>query len=596
MQEGVPEGARRVAQALTLREVAEELEAVGLQNPDLRVLDVAPALVKFLLFQPQAVVVGDAGRVGVRDRDLLTAQMKGFLRTALEAQVDVALCPEYSCTWPALLESVESGLFPDDGNLWVVACESATREQLDESIARLEKAGHLVVFDPSVWDTAGNFIDPICYLFRTRRQSGDLIGTALIQPKTHAMGGDTFEYRYLKTGHKIFRFRNTGSASGQLVAFICSDTLHPEFDTKIVPLLKQNTFVLHPQMNPSPSAPGFASYRVPCCGNYPRTTEVLTLNWAGDTKLEQDGHDLDFIVEPKSIWFRDVERLRLSDTLIMANHDQGCYITHWNEHTAAYLFSPDPYLFLLQTTKPFVSGPATNAMRNGPEMLQLLGWDATASAWKPEQANDRFKATWHDPYTENRSILGSMLPGRYLDAERLIQLSVGQADGIRWIDWNRQPSYKLASDDTAHRLTLCWSKDGLGPSYRDQCLSNFRGFASVVQVPGAFSMRLAEFRSGAFTVDYQTTYSYQHMRNLYHVENETVATGIFAGFAPLEQLLLEVQKKTIKALKDTDADREKLAIWYRDADGELKDFMDRTIPQANDDPEADPVAIDNTDQ
>lgn len=580
-----------MASVLSIREVADELASMSLENPYLRVLDVDPALVEFLLFQPQAVVVADATRVGVRDSDLLTKQMKKFLRKAHDAQVDVALCPEYSCTWQALNESVESNVFPNEGKLWVVACESATREQLEAAIAQFEQSGCKVVFDSSVWATHGNFVGTICYLFKTHQQDGASVDTILMQFKTNAMGGTSFEYENLKTGDKIYRFRNTAEYSGKLVAFICSDALHPEFDTKIAPQLKFDTFVLHPQMNTNPSSPGFCAYRRPCCDNNPRTTEVLTLNWAGGTKLEENGRDIDFIKEPKSIWFRGVDGLKLTDAQIMANHDKGCYLTHWNQYTAAYLFSPDPYLYLIQTTKPFVRGAATNALRTGPKMLELLGWDSPSSSWTPTKADDQFQATWRDPYPETQPILSSLLMSRYLDAERLIQLSVGEAKDINWVEWNRQPSFKLASDDTSHRLTLCRSNRGEGSTYRDRCLAKFRCFSTIVNNPAQFSIRLAEFRGGGFSVDHATDPLHQRMRNLHF--NNTHATGIFVDSAPPENVLREVKKRTIKALMETESDNEKIAIWYRDTNGQLHDYMDQTTPQITDDPNAGPVAIDN---
>ena len=578
---------------LILQDVSAELALAGLDNPHLRALEVDPALVQFLLFQPQGVVVGDVDHVGVRDRDILTLQMKGFLRKALDSRADVALCPEYSCTWPALLESVEEHVFPENGRLWVVACEGATRAVLEDAIVRFRAMGHEVVFDESVWRSNGNFVDPLCYLFRTRRRGGALVGTILVQPKTHPMGGIQFEYQLLKTADKIFRFRNSGARSGNLVALICSDTLHPQFSTNIAPQLKENTFVLHPQMNANPSSPGFCAYRAACCGHWPRTAEILTLNWAGGTQLLDGGRPQPYILEPKSIWFRDVAGVRADDGAVMENHDKGLYLTHWNKHTAAYVLSPDPGLFLLQTTKPFVSGPATNAMRDGPAVLELFRWNAGSSTWEAGKADDCFRATWHDPHPEVQPILGPMLPRRLLDAERLIQLSVGEANDIDWIDWRRQSAFQLAGDDTPNRLTLCWSTQGLGPTYRAQCLSKFRGFAHVVSTPARFSIRLLEFRAGGFTVDHRCDRISERLRNLYKKDVPT-ATAIFLGLAPPEHLLQEVKKKTIKALQQTDADVQKLAIWYLDPDGELRDFMDQTIPQATDDPGAGAVDFDNT--
>jgi hypothetical protein len=576
---------------LILQDVSAELAPAGLDNPRLRALEVDPALVQFLLFQPQGVVVGDADHVGVRDRDILTLQMKEFLRKARDSRADVALCPEYSCTWPALLESVEANVVPEDGRLWVIACEGATQAVLETAIARFRAAGHQVVFDDSVWLSNGNFVDPLCYLFRTRRQGGGPVGTILIQPKTHQMGGIQFEYQHLKTADKIFRFRNSGARSGNLVAFICSDTLHPEFSANIAPHLKEDTFVLHPQMNANPSSPQFCAYRGACCGHRPRTTAILALNWAGGTQLLEDEQVKPYILEPKSIWFRDIVDVRADDDTVMDNHGKGFYLTHWNKHTAAYVLSPDPGLFLLQTTKPFVSGQATNAMRDGPAVLELLRWTAGSGTWEAASSDDRFRATWHDPYPDVQPILGPMLPQRLLDAERLIQLSVGEASDIEWIDWKRQPAFQLAGDDTPNRLTLCWSNQGLGPAYRNQCLSKFQVFARVVRNPARFSIRLSEFREGGFTVDHRHDRISQRMRNLY--QGNLPATAIFLGLAQ-PHLLQEVQKKTIKALEQTDADVQKLAIWYFDLDGELRDFMDQTIPQATDDPGTGAVDFDNT--
>lgn len=580
-----------VGNGVILQEVSAELARVGLDNPHLRALEVEPALVRFLLFQPQGVVVGDLNHVGVRDRDILTLQMKGFLHKAIESRADVVICPEYSCTWQALLESVEANVFPEDERLWVIACEGANQAVLEDAIRRLQVAGHKVVFDAEVWRSNGNFVDVICYLFRTRLHTGESVGAVLVQPKTHQMGGIQFEYQLLKTANKIFRFRNSGARSGNLVAFICSDTLHPQFSTQIAPHLKEDTFVLHPQMNDNPSSPGFRAYREICCGHRPRTAEILTLNWARGTQLLEAGRVQPYILEPKSIWFRDVTGVRADDNSVMENHSKGLYLTHWNKHTAAYVLSPEPRIFLVETTKPFVSGPATNAMRDGPVVLELLSWNVGTSMWEESRSDDRFREAWHDPHPDVRPILGPMLPRRLLDAERLIQLSIGEANDIEWINWIRQSAFQLASDDTPQRLTLCWSNEGMGPAFRERCLSKFRGFADVVSTPARFSIRLSDFKKGGFIVDHRHERLAQRLRNLY--QGNLPATAIFLGLAPPLHLLQEVKKKTIKGLQQTDSDIQMLAIWYLEPNGKLRDFMDQMIPQTTDDPGAGAVAFDN---
>lgn len=584
-----------MAAVLELQEVNEELAAIGLSNPELEFLKVEPGFVKFLLFQPRAIVVAEETRVGVQNQAFLTLQMKQFLHEAFKTEADIVLCPEYSCTWLALTETIEEQRFPAAGKLWVLACESASRQQLSGVIECLERAGHVVAFDQSVWDGAGNFIDPICYLFRTYRENGEPVGVALIQPKTCPMGGIPFEQDFLACGNKIYRFRNSGAESGKLVAFICSDTLHQDFEVTVAQNLKTDTFVLHPQMNDAPSNEAFRSYRNACCNGYPRTTDLLTLNWAGGTTFVDNGEIHDFIVEPKSIWFRELRELPLDDAEIMHNHRLGLYFNRLG-HSAAYLLSPDPHLFFFRTSKPFHRGPAVHARRYGPKMLRLSSWDLATSSWTPASADDQFDSTWNVPHPRVQALIRPFLPDRYLDAERLVQLSVGEAHETAWTGWERQPSYHLAGDETAQRLTLCRSNVGRGADFRNKCLSHFRYFAQIVSEPKKFSTRLVAFHRGEFTVNYLTRYTFQHWRNIYHKDEGVFATGIFAGHGPTAQRLDEIKKMALLALKDVNADKEKLAIWYHEpGTTEVLDFMDNFTPKLSDDPGLGPVAIDNAD-
>jgi hypothetical protein len=574
-----------------IRNVADELSEKQLQNPEFPFLGVQPALVRVLMFQPQDLVFGDETRVGVHDRTRLIQQTNSFLHNARELNADLILCPEYSCPWASLVEAINTDVFPANGKLWALACESATPDELNSVFAQVS-TNAAIVFDEGVFASGGNFVDPLCYLFRTRRTDGTATKVLLVQPKTCPMGGIPFELQHLKTGVKLYRFRNSTEQSNSLVGLICSDTLHPKFNELIVPQLLSNTLVLHPQMNMSPESQAFRLYRNSCCSISPRSTEILCLNWAKGTQLlDHHGKVLPFIDEPKSMLFRDTQQLTTEDERVMHNHARGCYLTNWHEsRTAAFIFSPDPHLFYFETSKPFVSGPAQTAIRIGPQMVDLLAWDNAGAIWKSVQADDRFKSHWLDSNPSLQGLLGPLLP-QHMVAERLIQLSTGHAKDLAWPDWKELPSFRLADDDTPRRLTLCWSHSGAGPEFREKCLGRFLGFVAVISDSKNFSNRLHPFKEAAtFEVALKPKILAKRLRNL-HLPDGRSATAIYMGERPGNHSLMEVKDRTQAALAQTESDDQLLAVWYRDPNGALHDFMDLDIPQINGDPGNNPVGI-----
>jgi hypothetical protein len=575
---------------IIVREVRAELQKRQLRNPALPFLSALPSLVRILMFQPIGVVVADSTRVGVADRQALTVEMMGFLHQAVQLNPDLVVCPEYSCPWTALVQGIEQGIFPAPGRLWALACESASLMELAQIVQKITP--HVtVVFNDAQLNSGGNFVDPLCYLFRTQRVDGTEAKVVLVQTKTCAMGGHPFEAQFLITGQFIYRFKNDDAPSNSLVSLICSDVLHANFSSEVLPKLQNNTLVLHPQMNDSPETEVFRSYRRKCCTIAPRSAEILCLNWARDTQILDQGQPKPFILDPKSAFFRDTQQLIADDVRVTENHAKGCYLTHWQEcRTAAFVFSPDPHLFYLETSKPYVTGPAQNAIRYGPRMLELFSWDTPSQAFHPAAANDRFESRWIGDNPPLQGLLEPLL-SRHLDAERLIQLSTGHAKDMEWPHWKTLPSFRLADDDTARRLTLCWSTQGVGGEFRQHCLSRFLGFNVLIGDPTKFSERLAAFRSGTFEVAFRAEVLARRFRNLHHLDGKISATAVYLGESPGKDTLNEVKARTRAALQQTESDGELMAIWYRDAHGVLHDFMDEDVPQYNTDPGANPVGI-----
>lgn len=578
---------------LQLIDVADALKGSGLRNPEFPFLTRHPDLVRIAMFQPTGVIVPRSDQVRVQDRDLLTAQLGTFLYDAHAESADLVLCPEYCCTWDVLLGIAEAGITPAEGKLWALGCESATSTQLAPILEQLRQS-FTVVFDETAVSAAGDFVDVLVYLFRTRSENGTATRlTALLQPKTEPMGGTAFEKQHLKRGRTLHRFRNAAEPTNSLVCLLCSDVLHPDF-TQLIPRLQYDTFVVHLQMNDNPSLPGFRQYRSSCCQLAPRTSEVLCLNWArGTTIMDNGGASKPFIEEPKTMLFRAKEQLDIDDATLTANHANGCYLTNWHDHqTAAFIFSPDPHVFRFDTTKPSVMGHGATTKRTGPIMVALKSWDSAAFEWKNTAARDGFSDYWLSPYPQVAAHL-TAITNDPLRVERLIQLSTGHARDMRWANCWNLISFELAADDTAQRLTLCWSDAGKGHVFRQICLADFRGFAAIAADITQFSNRLVAFTQTPFTVAFNPSTLSKTFRNL-HLPNGRAATAIYLGASPRRERLLEVKKRTMDGLCETESDLQLIAIWYRDDNGVLHDFMDEDIPEYNDDPGKGPVFIDNT--
>jgi hypothetical protein len=574
---------------VTVAEIADEMSSRGMENPILPFLDLQPHYVRILMFQPCGTIVADDNAVRVREPAALTAQMKNFLFSARQLDVDVAACPEYSCPWEALCESIESGILPGEGRLWAVACASATSAEFE--LVRTRLSNHLVViFDEAMITSAGNFVDVVCYLFKTRRSDGSVAAVSVFQGKTHEMGGTDYERSFLKRGSRLYRFRNTATGSNSLITLLCSDSLDQSVNARISELHGQSCTILHLQLNPKPADTVYRAYRTHCCTIVPRTTQILCLNWAKGTMILENSIEKLLIEEPGTILFRSVDELDAGDTRIVDNHTRGCYLTYMSsQKTAAFVFSPDSQLLYFEMTKPLVAGPGPNARRTGPRMIDTFTWDAPASAWTARlgPCNDRFKAAWLDKYQPLAQYLDPIFP-QIVDLERVIYFAIGRGTSFNWAHWTSLKSFELAEDETAQRLTLCWADHGAGHDYRTSCLKLFRGFTAILGNPAQFSARLAEFKSVAFELAYKTQ-TYRRFRNL-HAESGSSATAVYLGSTPTETELNEFRSKIIAGLLDTGADPEIMAIWFRDEHGMLHDYMNKHVPQITSDPADNPVS------
>ena len=212
---------------------ALESKQLDLQNPEFPFLRSDPQLVRFLAFQPIGTVIASANRVGPRDSALMGKQIHGLLRKANELSVDLAICPEYCCPWPALIGALTNGLVPLPGKLWVIGCESATAEQFNAHVAALNPYA-VVIFEQAALVAQGNFVNPVCFVFNATDVHGTQKLIVLVQFKTYQMGDPQhFEFHNLKVGSRFYKFSNQHEHCYSLLTLLCSDSLNPDLANPI---------------------------------------------------------------------------------------------------------------------------------------------------------------------------------------------------------------------------------------------------------------------------------------------------------------------------------------------------------------------------
>ncbi|MBL8255921.1 MAG: hypothetical protein JNJ62_04905 [Pseudoxanthomonas mexicana] len=568
-----------------LTDVNSYLASNGLGPAFLPFLSTGPDRITTLFYQPLGDVAALPHSLGVVERPELVLKMKGFLSLADSEQVQFATCPEYSCPWDALIESIEAGRYPSEGSLWSICCESTTLQTLTQITERLAASG-ITVFQPNVQASTANFLNLLCHLLWCTDAEGQRIRVVLMQAKTYPMGGVDYERDYLILGDEIYRFGNAGE--NRLACLICSDVLGPIVKDQIVSQLLADTLIFHLQLNKDAARDSFREYRQRCCFRTPRTTEILCLNWASGTRITTDNATFETLVrEPKTIYYRPSDGVDGTDESILANDTLGCFLTFAAEHrTAAYVFHPDEQLFKFRTSKPLMIGDAAVSRRTGPVVEARFQWKEGAWLSSTEKVNDRFS----EFLDSNPNVSTHLTPyeAKHVDMERVMQLSTGYVLKAEDFSWLNLPSFRLAEDDTSARMRVCWSNSSTGANRRIDCQSKFKSLAAFVANPSNLPNRLSAFRQLTPRISYDPL-PFKQFRNL--VAGELRSTAIFLGTDPAKEKMERTRLQIQDALHRVGERTEDLSLLYFSVEGTLTDYMDRDPPAINDDPGSNPVGI-----
>lgn len=470
--------------------VNERLHSEGLRPPTLNVLQADETLYTVLALQPEGRIRITESFIGNADAVEATKRIFLFMQEVGKIQPDVVVCPEYSIPWDALIESIEAGIAPQTGKLWVLGCESLPLTKLQEYRERL--APHAAVLDDDISTmerTTQQYRNPLTYVFKTHSEDGVTERLVLlVQYKTAASGDhDNTEATGMLPGKNVYVF---GSAPQEvrLMTLICSDVF--SFSDELIKQYYQGLLLLHIQLNNSPRHITYKRYRQELF-EFGGDTEVLCLNWSDN--VISFLHDREEAHQWKNIggsaWYLRPPEMDVSDERIKENHRHGVYYTNHHPIRAhALQFHYRPRAFLLQSTKvKHHAVPKPRSTRSGPRALTTFVWSSETSSWIEAQkqehlADDGFKSLVESSVAAPADIADvlSLYDIGPSTAERAMAVSSGEFGPEQ--GWHRPPnidSMRLCEGEIVRRVTITQDPEKEAVDFRSSRLGAVKFIAEL---------------------------------------------------------------------------------------------------------------------
>lgn len=488
--------------------VGDTLQRAGLVHPKLNALQADDALYTVLTYQPHGRIRIADDSIGHAEPDDANRKIKSFFErvVAMENQPDLVIAPEYSVPWDTLLKSIEAGLRPALGKLWVLGCESLPLGLLDRHRDRLgDKA---IVLDDDISPkqrTTQRYRNPLVYVFVTECDADAAQRLVLlVQYKTEPSGdpGNT-EATGMLPGKNVYVFGRQPEEV-KLMTLICSDVFG--FNDALIKQHYDGLLLLHVQLNNSPRHVTYKNYRQELF-QYAGRTEAICLNWAEKiTSVDQNGqneHPWNNI--GGSAWYLLPAEFDLSDERIAENHVHGVYYTrHEPIRVHALQFHYKPRVFFFQSTKVFhhaISKPRST--RSGPKVLKTFFWSEEAAVWseanKPEERPDDGFAT----------LLAGVNGGIDLDdvwalykqgpvpVERAMAIAAGEFGPYEnWYQASRIDSMKLCEQEIVRRLTVTQDPAPEAVKFRSERLGSVSAIVELRSVGYEWPMGVEVLRQG----------------------------------------------------------------------------------------------------
>jgi len=322
------------------------LREKNLENPMFNALIPDEDVYTTLLYQPKDQIEATVNHFKPQNAEIINKKIEKYLDIAIEKNIDLVLLPEYSVSWVSMNNIINNSKFPSSNRLWVIGCQSIKKDELKEFIERHNSINWIL--DEDVYADNKTFLNPTCYIFQTKVISThETKYVILIQFKTKPMGdigGDLgfIERDHMIKGKTIYILRNNAD-SIHLSTYTCSDVLG--INDAYLDGRKRTPFLfLHLQLNDSPRHQDISEYRKAYFKSKDINREVLALNWAKGTKIN-DSHEINF---GATALYTKSSELCLTDNKINTNHEKGLYYTFWRDRRSHIYFFNNNESILIQ--------------------------------------------------------------------------------------------------------------------------------------------------------------------------------------------------------------------------------------------------------
>lgn len=553
---------------MTFELVETLLANKNLRNPQLDILKTDANLYDTLIIQPKGEIEATDQYVK-GNSDGYDEKFRKFINIARSKNVSLAITPEYSCPWGLIEEIVRDNLLPSENNLWVLGCQSITKGNL-RNISQNTSID--VIFDEGVLESSGNFLNPACYFFKTRNNTGALRGVLLIQFKVNAMGNlhDFLERNNIIRGNKIYVLRND-STSINLATFICSDLLdfnESDFDNYIyLPCI-----FIHLQLNDNPRHQDIREYRRCFFSKKDEINkEVICLNWAKGTRISSD---LEISFSGSALYAK-TEEINRGDSAINNNHKNGLYYTHWsNCHSHNFYFNCNEGVYYFRNTKVSQrSSAASRSKRTGPEAMEVYNWDNSLNDWVLLTPDDGLTGLCNELSCDIPGLVNNDLSP--LEKERLLTLSCGkisfQSDGkSNWHDLKQLDFMKVADAEIIKRITFAHDDTSEAKDHRHEVILRFSVLnKTIITNPDNFPDCLKDLRNNSHIGYFSTDSTIKYNCNLFPKNGgsrNAPATVAFLGDSTEK-----IARKMFDCIASWIGEYliKRLVVWYRKDDGNV---------------------------
>ena len=522
-----------------------------------------------LLYQPVSVFHPTANKFGNAEGTNCAGKCLDFLRIAKNEHVALTVTPEYSCPWAVVKEIFDEDILPDEGKLWVLGCESITKNDLNTFTQEYADGSLIIHYENAVMQRDGNFLDPVCYILKVRDVDGTPKTLLLIQFKTQHMGvrRSVIENESYIPGEVIYILKNN-NISIHLFTLICSEAesfiLSLSLEVRNQIYWDNNPYlIIHPQLNPFPKNHIFTNFRHHILSLFDRK-EIVSLNWSSLSTLYRVPDPIPFIDYSRSgIYTKHLEIDNTDESRMEENHELGLFYCHHSPFIHAFYLTENVEVFKITNHKPDQTGfAAAMRRRQGPKITALFSW--VNNSYQP-LAND---IDGFADYLDEQGCQSQFLRNTeidFLDKERLINLSsatIESSENTPWYYIEKLQTLRIDEIETIRRLTFFQDTDTESRNRRNEARNIINSLNTVIIPNAEFPENIAYMQGSCTEVKFDYTVDRDKFKyNLITENGGDKATIAYVGEKENEQVE-NAFKTLLKLFPEDDNAKRKVTVWF----------------------------------